>query len=961
MTLQINQVYHGFRLVKQQEVADIRSRCSVFVHEKSGARLFYAQNDDENKVFFVSFRTPPNNDCGTAHIMEHSVLCGSKKYPAKDPFNELMKGSLNTYLNALTYSDKTMYPVASCNEEDFRNLMDVYLDAVFFPNVIKERRIFEQEGWHYELLAEDAPMTIKGVVYNEMKGALASADGVLDGLIHRSLFPHGTYGKESGGDPKAIPTLTYEAFCNFYRTYYHPSNSYFYLYGNLDLMERLAYLDEAYLSQFEKAEVDSQIQLEKELAVPGFLTDTFSVPVGTKTGEESMLSLNFVVGLSTDRLKTLALTILSYVLMETGASPVKKALLERKVCQSGEAWFDSSCYQMVFSFVAKNANCKKLGSFKHTVYEKLRELVAHGFPKEQLRSAINSYEFSLREEDYGYRPKGLAYGMQMMKAWLHDGDPMEALEVWRHFDTLRDGVENGYFERLVQECFLENKHVSLTAVAAEEGRQEREEAEEREQLAAKKAAMTKEEVAHLVARTKDLIAYQQTPDRVEDIQKVPCLKREDINKNDTSKWMKEQDGWLLLPQQTNAIYYGKLMFTLKDLTEEELPYAAILARTLGKLDTRQYSYEALATEIDLYTGGVYGKTAVFSTAEGYEPFLLLQGRALERNGEMLCGLWQEILQHTDFTQTEHLEKILLEWKAEWERYYDNDGHAVAVQRASSMVDLEGRARDLTEGITLFDTLRKALVEVEETAKKLQHLAARLLCKARCTVALSAEEGALDAFCAQVKPVLEKLPQGEVGEAKTVSLSGVKSEAVTIGAKIVYNAQVGHFTSDWFDGRWNVVKNLVNTEYLWNEIRVKGGAYGCGMNVNRKGYVSFYSYRDPNVAKTYEGFAQTVPFLAQFAQSNEDMTKYILGAINVLDRPKSFGDTFALALNRYLLGVTPQQMQQEREEMLAMTAEDLLPFVTWVEEAKENAACCTYGNGALLEGEEGRFASIRTLM
>ncbi len=961
MKLQVNEVYHGFRLVKQQDVADIRSQCSVFVHEKSGARLFYAQNDDENKVFFVSFRTPPSNDCGTAHIMEHSVLCGSKKYPAKDPFNELMKGSLNTYLNALTYSDKTMYPVASCNEEDFRNLMDVYLDAVFFPNVLQEKRIFQQEGWHYELLAEEAPMTIKGVVYNEMKGALASADGVLDGLIHRSLFPHGTYGKESGGDPKAIPTLTYEDFCDFYRTYYHPSNSYFYLYGNLDVMERLAYLDEAYLSRFEKTEVDSRIQLEPELAVPGFLTDTFSVPAGTKTGDESMLSLNFVVGLSTDRLKTLALTILSYVLMETGASPVKKALLERKVCQSGEAWFDSSCYQMVFSFVAKNANCKKLGSFKHTVYEKLRELAEQGFPKEQLHSAINSYEFSLREEDYGYRPKGLAYGMQMMKSWLHDGDPVEALEVWRHFDTLRAGVENGYFERLVEECFLDNKHVSLTAVAAEEGRQEKEEAEEKEQLAAKKAAMKKEEIAALVADTQDLLTYQQTPDRPEDIQKVPCLKREDIDKIDTSKWMSEQEGWLLLPQQTNEIFYGKLLFTLKDLTEEELPYAAILARTLGKLDTQRYGYEALATEIDLYTGGVYGKTAVFSTADGYEPFLLLQGRALKRNGAMLCQLWQEILLHTDFTQTAHLEKILLEWKAEWERYYDNDGHAVAVQRASAMVDAEGRARDLTEGISFFDTLRQALERVEQTAETIQALAKRLLCQARCTVALSTAEEDLPSFCTQVKPVLASLAQGAVAEAKPVSLPSIQSEAVTTGAKIVYNAQVGHFDASRFDGRWNVVKNLVNTEYLWNEIRVKGGAYGCGLNVNRKGFLSFYSYRDPNVAKTYEGFAQTVSFLAQFAQSKEDMTKYILGAINVLDRPKSFSDTFALALNRHLLGVTAAQMQQEREEMLAMTAEDLQPFFHWVQEALQGSACCTYGNGALLEGETSRFAAIRTLM
>ena len=732
------------------------------------------------------------------------------------------------------------------------------------------------------------------------------------------------------------------------------------MYGDLDIDERLSYLDREYLGAWEDNAAPAQIQYQTIPPRQKVRRGTYSVPLGTEAAGQSLLSLNFMVGSPTDRQRLFALVILSYVLMETGASPVKQALLSRGIGQSGEAWLDSSTGQMVFSFVVKDAQADQLEAFGQTVFDALRQLAEHGFLKEQLRSAIHSYEFSLREEDYGYRPKGLAYGMDMMKSWLNGGDPIEAMKIWTYFDALQEGVETGYFEQLVREVFLENEFYTLTAADPQEGKEERAEEEEKAALEAQRTAMTQQQRQQLVADTQALLAWQSQSDRPEDIAKVPCLKREDIDPMHRERDICQEDGVLCLPQQTNGIFYARLYFSLAGLSEAELADAAILARILGRMDTRQYRYDTLPIAIDLATGGISARAGVLPQGDTGRPVLVFQCRALVRNLEETMELSQEILLHT-VLQVESLRKILLEWKADFDRFYDNDGHAAAIQRAAALVDGESALRDRLEGLSFFDALQRRMEDLPALMERLRVLAKRVLVRENVHLAFSTDAEDLPVVKEQLLHLQRQLPAGKALQGTvTLAKEDIRAEAVTTGAKIVYNASVGHFNAPGHQGGWNVVKNLINTEYLWNEVRVKGGAYGCGMNVNRRGYLSFYSYRDPNLKATYRAFEGGAAFLRAFSQSGADLTKYILGAVNVLDRPKSFSDRFSLALSRYFAGVTAEMLQQERQEMLSLTAADLQAYAKWMAETHRDESRCTFGSAALTSEAADFFDQVRTL-
>ena len=567
----------AYKLLKKEEIADVHSTGYLFKHKKSGARVCVLANDDENKVFHITFRTPPANSTGVAHILEHSVLCGSKKFPSKDPFVELAKGSLNTFLNAMTYPDKTMYPVASCNDADFMNLMHVYMDAVFFTNIYEKEEIFRQEGWSYHLESPEDELTYNGVVYNEMKGAFSSPEDVLDREILNSLYPDTTYGNESGGDPEFIPDLKYSEFLSFHSKYYHPSNSYIYLYGDIDIEEKLAWLDREYLCKFDAMEIDSEIALQPPFEAPREVRKKYSISNTDSVEDNTYLSFNASIGTSLDVKLSNAFAVIEYALLSAPGAPLKQALLDAKVGKDIMGSYDSGTYQPMFSVIAKNSNPEKKEQFLKIIREELTRITAEGMDEKALRAGINYMEFRFREADYGTFPKGLMYGIDMMDSWLYDEMcPFDYLHQLSVFEFLKEQVGTGYFEGLIQKYLLENTHVTVVVVEPEKGLTAKLEEAVREKLASYKASLSPEEIEELVEKTKKLAVFQETPSTEEELKAIPMLLREDIKREAQPLYNKEcdVDATRMLHHDifTNGIAYLHLMFDTRYVKKEHLPY-----------------------------------------------------------------------------------------------------------------------------------------------------------------------------------------------------------------------------------------------------------------------------------------------------------------------------------------------------------------------------------------------------
>ena len=600
---------NAYEVLQTEDLSDLKSKGTLLKHKKSGARVLLMENDDENKVFTIGFRTPPSDSTGVPHIMEHSVLCGSKEFPVKDPFVELVKGSLNTFLNAMTYPDKTVYPVASCNDKDFQNLMHVYMDAVFYPNIYQNDKTFRQEGWSYKLDDPDGELTISGVVYNEMKGAFSSPEGVLDRVVLNSLFPDNTYSVESGGDPEVIPELTYEQFLDFHRKYYHPSNSYIYLYGDMNMEEKLRWLDEKYLSDFENEPVDSEIHLQKPFTEMKEVVQEYSIASEENEEDNTYLSYNKVIGTTLDEKLYLAFEILDYALLSAPGAPLKKALLDAGVGKDISGSYDNGVYQPIFSVISKNANVEQKEEFVRVIEDTLKDIVKNGINKKALRAGINYHEFRFREADFGNYPRGLMYGLQLFDSWLYDETkPFIHMQAIPTFEFLKEQVETGYFEELIQKYLLDNTHGSIVIIKPERGRTARMDKELADKLQAYKDSLSKEEIDALVKATKELEEYQEEESAPEDLAKIPVLGREDISREIAPIYNKELEtsGVKLVHHEveTNGIGYTALLFDLSGIPEEKLPYISILQSVLGIINTKNYEYSELFNEINVHTGGI---------------------------------------------------------------------------------------------------------------------------------------------------------------------------------------------------------------------------------------------------------------------------------------------------------------------------------------------------------------------
>ncbi|MFR2764831.1 MAG: insulinase family protein [Clostridium sp.] len=963
----------AYRVVEHKMIEEMQSEGIVLEHKKTKARLFLVSNDDENKVFCIGFRTPPDNDCGLPHILEHSVLCGSDKFPLKDPFVELVKGSLNTFLNAMTYPDKTVYPVASCNDKDFHNLMDVYMDAVLHPNIYKEEKIFRQEGWHYELESKDAPLIYNGVVYNEMKGAYSSPESILDSVTQKTLFPDTCYGKDSGGDPVHIPELSYEKFLDFHRTYYHPSNSYIYLYGDMDMAEKLTCLDEEYLSHYEERPVDSRIREQKAFAEPVEREFSYSITEGESEEDATYLSVNTVVGDDLDPKLYVAFQILEYTLLDAPGAPLKQALIDAGIGKDVMGGYESGILQPYFSVIAKDANKEQKGEFLAIVKGTLRKLADQGINRKSLLAGMNYFEFKYREADYGSAPKGLMYGLQCLDSWLYDGDPMTHLCYQETFDFLKKEVENGYFEQLIRDYLLDNPFEAVIVVAPEKNLTAKEDEKLAKKLAAYKASLSEEELEKLVTATRELKEYQDTPSTPEILAKIPLLKREDIEKKaETFFWKEKEEGGIKVLHHnffTSGIGYLKVLFNTEVLPQEDLPYAGLLKSILGSISTEHYSYSDLTSEIHLNSGGVDFSVTSYPDLADPERFtgaFVASIRVLYDKLDFGFTILEEILNHSVFTDEKRLGEVIQETRSRAKMKLENAGHSTAVSRATSYFSATAYYNELTGGTAYYHFLEQLEKDYAnkkgEIMARLQEVSRKLFTRANMLVNYTADDKGYEQLPQNLKLLADKLPQGS-GEkhAFTHPVKNV-NEGLKTSAQVDYVARCGNFRDAGLEytGALKILQVILSYDYLWLNIRVKGGAYGCMSGFGRSGEGYLVSYRDPNLKETNDIYEGIPAYLEAFDPDERDMTKYVIGTISNLDAPLTPSVKGSRGLSAYLSGVTEEMMQTERDQILGAAKEDIRALAAQVRAVLATGSFCVVGNEEKIEANRGMFGEVSSL-
>ena len=964
-----------YEILDEHRVEDVQSDGFILRHKKSGARIAILSNNDDNKVFYIGFRTPPEDETGVPHIIEHTTLCGSKKFPVKDPFIELAKGSLNTFLNAMTYPDKTVYPIASCNDQDFKNLMDVYLDAVFNPNITKYEEIFKQEGWHYELTGKDDELKINGVVYNEMKGAYSSPDEVLSSQIYRSLFPDNTYSKDSGGNPEYIPKLTYEAYLDFYHKYYHPSNSYIYLYGDMDVVERLEWLDKEYLSLYDYKKVNSEINKQPAFDKIKNVDAQYSITMDDSQENKTYLSYNRVVGDTLDEMLYQAFDVLDYALVSSPGAPVKQALIDAGIGDDVYGSYDAGILQPVFSFVAKNANASQADEFESIIENTLKEVVKTGINKEALLAGINSSEFKFREADFGQFPKGLLFGLNCLDSWLFDDmKPFIHLECLGTFAKLRKAVDTDYFEKLIQEYLLDNTHGSSVTVKPKRGLgNEREEALAKE-LSDYKASLSDEEIKKLIEDTEHLKKYQEEPSSDEDLRKLPMLTRADMKKN-AMPFSNIEDELLDVKVvrhdiESNGIDYISFLFDAGDFAQSELGYLGFFTNALGLVSTEKYSYTDLANATNIYTGGISTGTASHPDIKDRNNFVFkfeVKLKVLEKNIDKALELMEQMLLTSDFTDTKRLGELVAQIKARLQANLSSSGHLVAAMRSMSSFSRYALYQDELKGIAFYRSICHIEKELSESPKsvsdKLAAIAKKLFARNRMLISFTGNNEAYG----NAKPSLEKVIAGfdkmsAIGNQAEVHFNTAK-EAFIDASQIQYVAKTGDFICEGYEytGALRLLRIILSYDYLWINVRVKGGAYGCMNTFLRSGESYFVSYRDPNLSDTLDVYDRIPEYIKSFSPDERDMTKYIIGTFSALDTPMNPEAKGSRSLSAYLEGITYEQIQKERNEILNAQPEDIRRLADLVEAVLKKDSICVIGNENMIKESAGLFENVEKLI
>lgn len=963
-------------LEKSEFVKEVDSFVLTLRHKLSNARVLIFSNEDNNKVFNISFRTPPKDATGVPHIIEHTVLCGSKNFPAKDPFVELVKGSLNTYLNATTYPDKTLYPVASCNDKDFENLMHVYMDAVLYPNIYKYEEIFKQEGWHYELEDKDSPIIYNGVVYNEMKGAFSSEEGVLERFIMNSLFPDNTYGQESGGDPVCIPDLKYEDYLDFHRKYYHPSNSYIYLYGDIDIEERLIWMDENYLKNFPAIEVDSEISLQKGFKEMKSLDKKYAVATDADCTEKTYYAWACAMDITMDQETCRAFELLSYVLVEMPGAPLKQALLDAGIGSDIDVDFCDILRQSYFALTTKNAKAGQKDEFYRIIRETLEDIVKNGIDRKALEAAINGTEFREREADFGQFPKGLLYSIKLLKTWLYsDEEPYTSLCYEKYYSFLREKLDTDYYEQLIQKYLLDNTHAVLIEMMPEPGLAIKTEQETMDKLAAYKESLSDEELDKLIEDTKALKAYQEEGTPKEILEKIPMLKREDIEKKAQPLQNTETKlcGIDTVHHNvvTNDIIYLTLLFDVQEL-RDYVPQMSFLSTLLGYMDTKKHTYTEFDTETNFYTGGIASDLSIYcQTNDKYSLKYEVRTKVLKSQINHAVELLSELMFETLFTDEKHLREVVAETRSRLKVRLMSAGHQAAAARVLAGLSESSWLNDYSVGVGYYDYLVKLDENFDEEKDKLiegcRQLVKAMFRKDKLLISCTCADSDMDvlekALSVLVKDFDNNCEEADLSQLdKYIPETEIKKEAYTTPAEIQYVALGGSFRDipDANQGVLKVVSHLLNYDYLWNEVRVKGGAYGVGCRFNREGDGYFTSYRDPNLSSTLEVYREAVEYLRNYDADEREITKTIIGTMSSIDTPLTPSMKGKRSLNAYIKGIAFEELQKERDAVLACSLEDIRKAADVIEKVVSKDNICVIGNEKHIKDEAELFDNISVL-
>ena len=970
MSLDINAVYHGFKVIETSFVEEVHSQAYILEHLYSGARLLYLANDDDNKVFSIAFRTPPADDTGVAHILEHSSLCGSRKYHLKEPFVDLVKGSLNTFLNAMTYPDKTVYPVASRNKKDFHNLMDVYLDAVFYPLIYENKYTMRQEGWHYNLNSPEDELTYNGVVYNEMKGVYSSPDAFLENEAMKALFPDNCYRFESGGYPDAIPELSQEDFLNFHKTYYSPENSFIYLYGDMDIEATLAYLDEEYLCHFAKTGlVHSEIPLQESLLRTAEVEAYYPVDANEDTKGKTYHELSIVTGNATDTLTSMSLRLLECVLLESESSPLRRALVEAGVGQNISGSYVGSLQQPIFSIRAAGSEPEQRDRFISVIYKTLQNITIKGLDKKLLEASLNSTEFKLREADFGPYPKGLIYGLGVLDNWLYGGNPIEGLRYEEALQTMRKGLKTNYYESLIENYLMDNTHKVIVTLLPQPGKEEADQAKSMEKMASIKASMSQQQLEQYAFECAELHRLQAEPDSEEARASIPILKRSDI-RQEVELIPKLEEGSALqrlvyVPAETNKIAYTNWYFDISSVTPEQLPLCYLLTDVLGKFNSKRYTYEELSTYGIMYTGGVTFDVRAISAAENaddYRLYFVVKAKALLQNLPHVFDLLEAIGMESILTDVKRFQELLSEVKTDWDDEFFNRGQNIAISRLYSYIAAGARANEQDQ-FSYYQFLKKLYdnfaKEGASVLAQLQKLLATFFQQSKYTLFYSCDEEDRAEVRQQCLNFAIKLPQSKVVDKPASLAAPGHNEGITTAGKVQYVAAGGSFAKfgHRYVGSMKVLETILRYEYLWTKIRIQGGAYGATARFELNGLGVFASYRDPQLAKSLEAYKQLPSWLKTVEFSSRELDKYVIGTISGMDTPLTNTMRLDQAAIQYLKALPDSTRQRIRDEVLHVTNADLQALGKVVEDMLSDGWLCVVGGKQPIEDNREIFTSI----
>lgn len=963
------QAHPSFTPIDSRDLDEIESSGHLYIHEGSGARLLYLANDDANKVFGIGFRTPSDNSTGVAHILEHSVLNGSRKYQTKEPFMDMAKSSLQTFLNAMTFSDKTIYPVASRNLHDFKNLVDVYLDAVFYPSIYDQEEIFLQEGWHYHLEKLEDPISYRGVVYNEMRGALSGADAQVLNKILAALYPDSFYGKESGGDPYEIPDLTYEDFLDFHRTHYDPSNAYIFVYGDLDIEAFTTYLHEDYLSHFkgsvEEVKIEKQAPFQEEKVLQG----TYSIAPDENPEGKDYFAFAVLAGQRQNIRDLFTLEVLSDALVDSQGAPLRQALLKAGIgadisCIGGDG------IQIPFGVLSKETDANRFEDFRRIIDETLDELIDKGIDKELLRASLKKIEFDLREAS-GYATKGIIYYIQALETWLYDSNPFDILGFEPHLKALHEALETDYFETYLSERIRHNPHKVFLQVQAEPGKNARKDEALTARLAELKAEASENELVAMQSSTERLLIRQNSEDTPEAQATIPKLTREDIRTEleETPKYIEHYGPADLIhvPLFTSGISYIDLYFDCAHLSAEDLQDFSLLTSLFGAMDTERYSFAELDTAEHLHTGGI---SIVSQLLRNYhEPetqYLKIAARTKmigSEGADFFFDYLKEVLTSTKISDKIRLRDVIAMLRARYETAIYRQGHRVMANRVCSYFSSYHRKDDRMSGLDYFyylQDLDKNFDErVDELISRLEKLRDKLLTKDKLVCGITSSKEDYDALKPKLQAFIDWLPEpGYAAKNQELALEAL-NEGIKSSAGVQYVAKGAAFDQA-YNGTMEVLSNLVSNEYLYNQIRAKGGAYGQGLSITSPGVLYAYSYRDPNLGKTLEVFDGMADFVADLKLSEEELLPYIIGVMNRFDPARTAEGRGHSVVLRHITGKTHADVQRNHQEALNSTVEGLKELAPVLENAMAKDMHCALGNAQVIEEGKELFDHVYAL-